>query len=218
MISLFSVSKRYITSSAEIVILDDVSVEFPTDGRVALLGGLSCGKSTFIKMLAGLENPSSGDISRHVEVSPPVGNGRIFRQTMSAEQNTYFLARCYGVDPGELWEFVSEFAKLGPEGHHELRLVAPEIRLQFAYTLALGIPFDVYLFDGRLVAGGADFRERYLAALNERLDNSGLVLATRDLRLARQACTSALVMLGGNLKYFPELEEGIMQMEAAKLE
>lgn len=45
-----------------LVAVNDVSITFPAEAVTCLLGPSGCGKTTLMRMIAGLEEPSSGDI------------------------------------------------------------------------------------------------------------------------------------------------------------
>ena len=53
-----NVSKKF----KDFVALDDVSVEAPTGSLTALLGPSGSGKSTLLRVIAGLEQPDSGQV------------------------------------------------------------------------------------------------------------------------------------------------------------
>src|SRR5207342_1935651 len=57
-ISVNNVTKRF----GDFVALDDVSIEVPDGGLTALLGPSGSGKSTLLRVIAGLEQPDSGQI------------------------------------------------------------------------------------------------------------------------------------------------------------
>ena len=57
-ISVKNVTKRF----GDFVALDDVSIEVPDGGLTALLGPSGSGKSTLLRVIAGLEQPDSGQV------------------------------------------------------------------------------------------------------------------------------------------------------------
>src|SRR6186713_2938642 len=57
-ISVKNVTKRF----GDFVALDDVSIDVPDGGLTALLGPSGSGKSTLLRVIAGLEQPDSGQV------------------------------------------------------------------------------------------------------------------------------------------------------------
>ncbi|MCC6013321.1 MAG: ATP-binding cassette domain-containing protein [Candidatus Verstraetearchaeota archaeon] len=59
---LDSVTKKYKVAGREIIALDSISLEFPEKGIVVIAGPSGAGKTTLIKIIAGLEIPTSGSV------------------------------------------------------------------------------------------------------------------------------------------------------------
>ena len=70
-ISLENVSKSFQTENGDALILDDISLNIEENEFLVLFGAGQCGKTTLLKMLAGLETISEGQIS--VEDKPMTG-------------------------------------------------------------------------------------------------------------------------------------------------
>ncbi len=63
LVAIDRVSKRFVTrSGAEVLALQDVSLDIPRDQFVTLVGPSGCGKSTLLKLMAGVIFPSEGEI------------------------------------------------------------------------------------------------------------------------------------------------------------
>ena len=63
MISIRSVSKTFVSPSGETLrVLQDVSLEIPAGASIAIQGPSGSGKSTLLGLMAGLDQPSSGEI------------------------------------------------------------------------------------------------------------------------------------------------------------
>jgi putative ABC transport system ATP-binding protein len=62
-ISLDSVSKQYATPAGIVRALDAITFEIPAGTSVAIMGPSGCGKSTLLGLIAGLETPTTGQVS-----------------------------------------------------------------------------------------------------------------------------------------------------------
>jgi len=58
-----AVSKSYRTGSLELKVLDGASLEVPAGGFISVQGESGCGKTTLLNILAGIEQPDSGEVS-----------------------------------------------------------------------------------------------------------------------------------------------------------
>jgi capsular polysaccharide transport system ATP-binding protein len=215
MIVLRNMAKSFKTAAGTTVLFDGVELELPVERRVAVLGPRGSGKTTLIRMLAGMERPSGGGIERQARVSLPVGYGRGFLNTISARQNADFFARCFGADADEVVGFVERVTEMG--GHFDKPFVdiPAGLRLDFAYALSYAIPFDVYLIDERPVSGSPRFRKICQAMFEERARTAGFLFATSNLIAARRYCEQALVIRDHKLELHTDIVAALKLMSEA---
>src|SRR3989304_3497016 len=113
MISLRNISKAYRTRNGWNQVLDNISLEITAGNNVGILGLNGSGKSTLLRLIGSIEPPDSGEIIKDVRTSWPIGFSGGFQTLMTGRENTRFIARIYGADPGEVEEYVNNFAELG---------------------------------------------------------------------------------------------------------
>jgi capsular polysaccharide transport system ATP-binding protein len=209
MILLENLSKIFVLDGHRRVVLDDVTVLFPTRVSVGLLGRNGAGKSTLLSMIAGSTMPTAGRILSDGRISFPVGFAGSFHPDMTGAQNVRFVARIYGVDTDELIDYVADFAELGEQFHLPIRTYSSGMRSRLTFGLSMGLKFDTYLIDEVTAVGDAAFRRKSEAVFADRLSKSGAIFVSHSMSTLRQMCKAGAVLDGGKLTYYPDLEEAI---------
>ncbi len=209
MILLENLSKVFVLDGHRRVVLDDVTVVFPTRVSVGLLGRNGAGKSTLLSMIAGSTMPTAGRILSDGRISFPVGFAGSFHPDMTGAQNVRFVARIYGVDTDELIDYVADFAELGEQFHLPIRTYSSGMRSRLTFGLSMGLKFDTYLIDEVTAVGDAAFRRKSEAVFADRLSKSGAIFVSHSMSTLRQMCKAGAVLDAGKLTYYPDLEEAI---------
>jgi NitT/TauT family transport system ATP-binding protein len=124
-IQINGVGQVFRTSGADVVALDDISMDIKPGRFVVLVGPSGCGKSTLLMMLAGLRQPTSGNILINgAPISEPDPNrvGVVFQEAslfpwLTAEENVEFPLALRGVVKAERRGKAEDMLKLvGLEG------------------------------------------------------------------------------------------------------
>jgi capsular polysaccharide transport system ATP-binding protein len=160
MIHLERVTSAWHSATASVTVLDDVTIKLPTSERFAVLGRERSGKTTLIRLLSGLILPTSGVITRYARVSFPAGYMGGYRNAISVRENIAHVARLYGAKVNQVVEFVCELTALGYALREPYGNLPQLYRRRLAYAVSYAIPFDDYLIDTRIAAGGSEFRQR----------------------------------------------------------
>jgi ATPase subunit of ABC transporter with duplicated ATPase domains len=124
MISASNLTVRY----GKKTLFEDVSIKFKEGGRYGLIGANGSGKSTFLKILAGLEQPTSGVVS--IDKGLKLG---FLKQDHYEYENETILNTVLMGNP-ELWEISKERDRLYslPEMTEEEGIKASELEEKFA--------------------------------------------------------------------------------------
>ena len=209
MIEFRHVSKAYATRNRPKVVLDDFSLVLPPGAKVGVLGRNGAGKTTFLGMIAGTVQPDSGWIGRHASISWPLGFAGSFHPDLTGAQNIRFVARIYGVDTDSLIAYVADFAELGDFMDMPVRSYSSGMRARLAFGLSMGISFDWYLVDEITAVGDTAFKRKSLTAFRERLQSAGLLMVSHSTGTIRDYCTCGLVLEGGRVRFYADVEEAI---------
>lgn len=204
-LELIDVSKSYPMNVGRKHVLRGVTGRFGKGERVGILGRNGTGKSTLVRILAGIEAPSRGTIHRDMSVSWPIGMAAGFQSALSGADNTRFIARIYGRPSRETVEFVESFAELGEYLRMPVNTYSSGMRSRLGLAISLAIDFDCLLVDEALAVGDNRFGRAFAA----RLARAGLILVTHQPSLVRQLCTRAAVLDQGTLTFYEDIDEAL---------
>ncbi|WP_273522052.1 ABC transporter ATP-binding protein [Rhodosalinus sediminis] len=208
MIEFDTVSKSFWTGVQRKVILDRVSFRVELGRSLGVLAPNGTGKTTLIKMMAGLEKPDEGEVRRHCKVSFPLGfmGGVITKH--SARENARYIAQLYALDPDYVEAFCRWLCGLEEYFDQPIGTYSSGMKARFTFALMLALDFDVYLIDeGMPSSTDAEFNRKAGEILRERLRTTTLVIVSHQPQVLEKFAVQAAVLLDGKLHMFDTLEE-----------
>jgi capsular polysaccharide transport system ATP-binding protein len=209
MIECENLSKSYRMGSGHKHVFNDLNLRINPGEHVGLLGRNGAGKTTLIKLLGGVEMPTSGKIHRAMSVSWPLGFGGGFQGSLTGYDNARFIARIYGHEYDDIRDFVEDFTELGPQLKMPVKTYSSGMKARLAFALSLTIEFDCYLIDEVIMVGDADFHRKCHYELFEKRGDRTLILASHSPDLIREFCDRALVLHQGHGRAYPDVNEAL---------
>ena len=207
MIVLQNVSKVYHGHNVDNEVLRDVNLAIRRGDAIGVCGANGAGKSTLMKLIAGVERPTTGNVRRSMSVSWPIGYASAFNGNLTGADNARFIARIYGADERDLLDFVDDFAQLGSYMHEPIRTYSAGMAARLAFGVSLAIKFDCYLVDEVTGAGDERFKVRSEEALHERSENGTLVMVSHDTGTLFRYCKRGAVVYGGSVTLYDTIAE-----------
>ena len=207
MIKFENVCKSYHIRSFHKQVLTDINFEIAPGDSLGICGANGAGKSTLMRLIAGVETPTSGKVTRQMVTSWPIGYGSIFAASLTGADNARFIARIYREPEDEILAYVEEFARLGPYFYQPIHTYSAGMSARLAFGISLAIDFDCYLVDEVTGAGDERFRARCEEELLKRRDLASLVMISHEPGTLRQYCRRGAVLYGGSLTFYDTIEE-----------
>jgi len=208
MIEFSNVSKSFWTGTQRKVILDRVSFRVEVGRSLGILAPNGTGKTTLIRMMAGLEKPDEGEIRRTCNVSFPLGfmGGTVSR--ISAKENSRYIAKLYGMDPDYVEAYCRWLCHLGEYFDQPMGTYSSGMKSRFSFALMLALDFDIYLIDeGMPSSTDAEFNRKAGSILRERLETTTIIIVSHQAGVLEKFAKSAAVLRNGQLYMFDTLEE-----------
>ena len=195
--------------------LQDVSLTINPGDRVGLLGHNGAGKSTMLKVMSGIFEPTLGRVVTEGSITNffEIGAG------MDAELNGYENICRMGMQRGlslkesqKLIPLVEDFAELGEYMSLPIRSYSSGMNARLAFAIATAQSPDILLIDEVFGAGDATFQNKARAKLDQVLEEAKvLVLATHSTPLIEQLCSKVILLSHGTLISFGDTETVLEQ-------
>lgn len=212
MIKFENLRKVYKTRGHNKVVIDNLNLD--VDFRnTAILGGNGAGKSTLMRLLSGVEMPTSGRIIRRVDISWPLGFRGGFSGTLTAAENCRLVARLYGRDSKKVIEFVRDFAEIGRSFDLPLGTYSSGMRARVAFGLSMAIEFDCYLVDELTAVGDARFKAKARALFTERMSRSRIIMVSHSMSTLRRLCEVGILLKDGRATVYDDIGDAIRAHE-----
>jgi ABC-2 type transport system ATP-binding protein len=186
--------------------LTEVSLSLKDGDRIGLIGHNGSGKSTFLRLLAKIYEPTSGDIRIDGNISPLLDIMHGIEAELTGHDNITTRCTILGLTPQQIKEKTAEIAEFSGLGDYlgmPIRTYSSGMMVRLAFAISTSIRPDILLIDEIFGTGDADFMEKARARLLSLLHQSSIVVMTTHAdELIQEFCNKALLLEGGHIKYF----------------
>ncbi len=183
-------------------VLDNINFCVQPGEKLAVLGRNGAGKSTLVRILAGIEQPTSGRIVRNMSMSWPIALSGGFGGSMSGNDCLRFLSRLYNKSFQDLKDFVDDFAEIGSYMRMPIKTYSSGMRARLAFGMSLAIDFDCYLIDEVMAVGDRRFQKKSFNELFEKRKDRAMIIVSHNFEIIDEFCAAALVLKDGRGKVF----------------
>jgi len=199
--------------------LKDVSFQVSEGETFGIVGRNGSGKSTILRLIAGVTRPTSGWVSVYRRVSALLTLGEGFHPLLTAEENAVTQAILAGLTRRQAQvrlQDIAAFAELEEHMDQSLRTFSDGMRLRLGFAVAINVDPEVLLIDELLAVGDLRFQRKCLDHL-ETLQASGvtIVVASHDLSQVRKMCVRALWLNDGRVREIGKASEVVERYENA---
>jgi capsular polysaccharide transport system ATP-binding protein len=207
MIELVNVNKSYKTLRGSALVLRDINLSVAKGERVGILGRNGAGKSTLIRVVGGVEQPTTGHVYRDMSISWPLAFSGAFQHSLTGFDNLKFICRIYDIDPEDKLEQVDDFAELGKYMFEPISSYSSGMRARLGFAISFLVEFDCYLIDEVTAVGDDRFRERCHEELFVKRADRAMFMVSHNAAYIRENCHKAAVLTQGAMTSFDDLDE-----------
>jgi ABC-type polysaccharide/polyol phosphate transport system ATPase subunit len=196
-----AIRRRPAPASRAYFAISDFNLEVRRGEAVALLGHNGCGKSTVLRLIAGIYEPTGGRLRTFGRVATVIELGAGFHPELTGRENIHLYGAILGLNRRELaarHEAVVAFADIGDFVDTPVKYYSSGMQARLAFAVAVCVDHEILLLDEVLAVGDETFRRKCLDHLASYHARGGtLVIASHDLDTVRRLCSRALWMESG---------------------
>src|SRR6476659_4133154 len=182
----------------------DVTFTVPRGRTLGVIGRNGSGKSTMLKLVAGITKPTTGTVKVNGRISALIALGAGFHPEISGRENVFINGIMLGLTKKEIsrrFDEIVEFAELQEFIDAPVKTYSSGMYMRLGFAVAIHVDPDVLLVDEVLAVGDEGFTHKCLDKFAEfKRRGKTILLVTHALGLVERFCDEALWLDGGRLK------------------
>ncbi len=185
-------------------VLKDVTFDVKRGEFFGIIGRNGGGKSTLLKLLAGIYFPSSGSIEVSGVVTPFIELGVGFNTELTGRENVYLNGALLGFDRrdmNDMYDDIVAFAELEPFMDLALKNYSSGMQVRLAFSIAIRSETEILLIDEVLAVGDARFQQKCFTHFYQlKQSDRTVVFVSHDMSMVERYCDRAIYIDDGVIK------------------
>lgn len=186
-----------------IPILHDINFSSTAGDRIAFVGTNGSGKSSLLKVIAGIYPMKSGTLSVTGKIAAIIEMGIGFEPEMTGRQNIELALVYNGIIDRyskDLEEEIIEFSELGEKIDWPLKTYSSGMLSRLAFSISIMQDPDILLLDEVFAAGDQHFLNKALVRMKDKFFSSPIsILVSHQHDLIREICNRCIYLENGRI-------------------
>lgn len=170
---------------------------------LAIIGENGAGKSTILKLIAGVLKADKGEVLTRGKISALLELGAGFHPDFTGRENLYLNASLFGLSKKDIdfkFNEIVEFSGIGRFIDAQVKSYSQGMFVRLAFAIAIHINPNILLVDDTLAVGDEDFQRKCIEKIFE-LKEAGktIIFVTHDMNMARRLCKRGIFLRDGKI-------------------
>jgi ABC-2 type transport system ATP-binding protein len=183
--------------------LSDVSFSVAPGEAIGVVGRNGQGKSTLLKLVAGVLLPDTGSVEVRGGVAPLIELTGGFVGDLTVRENVHLTAGLHGLKPKEIaarFDSIIAFAEIGDFLDTPYKHLSSGMKVRIAFAVVSQLDEPVLLVDEVLAVGDKAFKNKCYRRIDELLASGRtLFLVSHNERDLKRFCTRGLYLRKGKI-------------------
>jgi lipopolysaccharide transport system ATP-binding protein len=166
-----------------------------------IIGRNGSGKTTILKLIAGIYRPDSGRIKVNGRISALIELGAGFHPDFTGRENIIVNGMILGLTKEEIkrkFDDIVSFAEIGEFIDMPVRTYSSGMYMRLAFSIAVNVDPDIFLIDEVLAVGDEGFVKKCLSKMEEfKRAGKTMILVSHDLSMVERFCSRVLWIENG---------------------
>jgi ABC-type polysaccharide/polyol phosphate transport system ATPase subunit len=172
--------------------LDHVDLSIAEGESIGIIGDNGQGKSTLLKLIAGVLAPTSGVVKTRGKIASIIELGVGFHDDLTGLENIEFTGALLGMSPAEMrkrTDEIVEFSGISSAINTPVKRYSSGMLARLGFAVATHVDADIVLVDEVLAVGDIEFQRLSLERLESLIDDGvTTVLVSHNLAAVRHLC------------------------------
>lgn len=195
------------------IALDNITLEIKSGERVGIIGDNGAGKSSLLRLLAGIYFPSIGSIESQGSISTLFTATIGMNDNLNGRENIFLSARTLGMSRTQIARVnddIITFADLGDFIEMPLRTYSSGMKMRLGFAIATAVEPEILLIDEVIGTGDNRFRVRAKERLTSLIERTGIIaLASHSEAIIQNFCERVIWLDRGKIKFDGKTNDGL---------
>lgn len=183
--------------------LKDVNCAIAKGSMFGIVGSNGSGKSTMLKLIAGISKPTYGHITTHGKISALIELGAGFHPEITGRENIFINGIMLGLSRKAIasrFDEIVRFAELEDFIDQPVKTYSSGMFMRLGFAVAVNVDPDILLVDEVLAVGDEAFAHKCLDKISDfKKRKKTIVFVTHALGMVETLCDSAMWLKKGEV-------------------
>ncbi|MGF1539490.1 MAG: ABC transporter ATP-binding protein [Pleurocapsa sp.] len=209
--TILSVIEGKYRHPAKNLVLDNIDLTVEQGKKIGIIGANGSGKSTILKLICGILEPTSGTVRVRGKVAPLIELGAGFDSELSVTDNIILYGVMLGYSRREMQQrakLILEFAELEEYALVPVKGLSSGMSARLGFAIATDVKPEILILDEVLSVGDVKFKNKCAQRMEEFWQAQVTVLlVSHSMELIKETCHQAIWLEKGRIKLIGKADE-----------
>ncbi len=188
----------------ELFALQQINLDIRPGEFIGIIGKNGSGKSTALKLIARVLEPTSGSIEVNGRIAPFLELGVGFQNELTVKDNILLYGALLGISRNELmskYDGIIEFSGLRRFVDAKLKNLSSGMQVRLGFSITVSVDCPILLVDEVLAVGDIEFQERCYSCFESfKQQGRTIVFVSHDLEAVERFCDHVVLLQNGRIR------------------